>query len=58
MRCTSKKAGSEPCTIQAITRHTYRQAARVLARAFIDEPVSQRVYRRLTPRQTAKKPDP
>jgi GNAT superfamily N-acetyltransferase len=40
--------------VQATTRHTYRQAARVLARAFVDEPVSQRVYRRLTPPQILK----
>jgi GNAT superfamily N-acetyltransferase len=37
--------------VQPTTRQSYRQAARVLARAFSDEPVSQRVYRRLTPPQ-------
>ena len=40
--------------VQAITRQTYRQAARLLARAFMDEPVSQRIYRRLTPPQILK----
>jgi ribosomal protein S18 acetylase RimI-like enzyme len=40
--------------IQPTTRRTYRQAARLLARAFVAEPVSQRVYRRLTPAQQLK----
>jgi len=40
--------------VQAITRHSYRQAAHVLAQAFMDEPVSQRVYRGLTPAQHLK----
>jgi len=40
--------------IQQTTRSTYRQAAQVLAHAFIDEPVSQRVYRGLTPAQHLK----
>ena len=44
--------------VQAITRQTYRQAARalaeMLARAFVDEPVSQRVYAGLTPEKQLK----
>jgi ribosomal protein S18 acetylase RimI-like enzyme len=40
--------------IQATTRQSYRQAARLLARAFLAEPVSQRVYRCLTPAQLLK----
>ena len=36
---------------QVINRQSYRQAAQVLARAFMDEPVSQRVYRGLTAEQ-------
>jgi len=40
--------------IQDTTRRTYRQAAQVLAHAFIDEPVSQRVYHGLTPAQHLK----
>ena len=40
--------------VQPITRQTYRQAARVLARAFLDEPVSQRIYCRLTSPQILK----
>lgn len=40
--------------IQQTTRSTFRQAAQVLARAFITEPVSQRVYRGLTPAQHLK----
>ena len=34
--------------VQATTRQSYRQAARLLALAFLDEPVSQRIYRQLT----------
>ena len=40
--------------VQAITRQSYRQAARVMARAFMDEPVTQRVYRGLTAAHTLK----
>ena len=40
--------------IQATTRRSYRQAAGVLARAFLDEPVSQRVYGGITPAQHLK----
>jgi len=40
--------------IQPTTHRTYRQAAQVLANAFMDEPVSQRVYRGLTAAQHLK----
>ena len=40
--------------IQAVSRHSCRAAARMLAGAFLDEPVSQRVYRGLKASQILK----
>lgn len=40
--------------VQPMRRKSYREAAQVLARAFMDEPVSQRVYRGLAAEQQLK----
>src|SRR4030066_1498953 len=38
-----------PKEIQPTTRQSYRQAAQVLGRAFVDDPVSVAVYRNFSP---------
>jgi ribosomal protein S18 acetylase RimI-like enzyme len=40
--------------ISPVTRHSYRQAAQVLARAFVDEPVSVAVFQNFSPERRVK----